>query len=119
MVSKTERTIGARIVLDEDGTSVLSAFKTVVTEVLDDDGSSLSSARRDVDLDPAEVATLFGATIDAHVTATNAAKSAADRDKAALEVVILEKDAALAAKEAELVAVAAELAQLKSEVEPV
>lgn len=96
MVSKVERTVGARIVFDTDERSVLSAFKTVVTEILDDDGSRISSTQRDVDLDPREVSSLFGAKIDAHLTATNASLAEAQREKAALEVTLAEKDAELA-----------------------
>jgi hypothetical protein len=122
MVSKTERTLRASIVFGDDGASVLSAFKTVLTEVRDDDGVLLSSTRRDVDLTPSEVSTLFGATIDAHLTQTNAAKAAAEAsvqaEIAAHAAAIAEKDAELAAKQAERDAIAAELAWLQSEVEP-
>ena len=118
MVSKSERTVSASLVFAEDG-SVLSAFKTVAIEVLDDDGARLSETRRDVDLTPSEVTSLFGAKIDAHLTATNAMLDEARREKVTLEstlaTTITEKDAEIATKEAARRAVAAELDQLKSE----
>lgn len=79
-----EKTKRASIVFDDDGVTVLSAFKRVV-RVLSDGETSVLLNEADIDLTPDEVKALFGATIDAHLTATNAACAEAEARANALQ----------------------------------
>ena len=76
-MAEITKNIGARIVFDDDGVTVLSAFRTEVTRFVNDDGAATEVGRRDVDLTGEELR-LFGATIDAHLTQTNARAATAE-----------------------------------------
>lgn len=67
----TEKAKRASIVFGDDGAHVVSAFKRVA-RTLSDGETSVTLDEADIDLTPDEVKALFGATIDAHITETNA-----------------------------------------------
>lgn len=113
-----EKTKRATIVFDEDGTTVLSAFKRV-EQTLTDGVTSMPLGEADIDLSADEVKALFGATIDAHLTQTNAACAAAEARAAVLEA----DNASLTQALADMTALRDDwqrrYEQLESQVEPV
>lgn len=114
----TEKTKRASIVFDDDGVTVLSAFKRVV-RVLSDGETSVPLNEADIDLTPDELRTLFGATIDAHLTETNA-RAGADTARAnAAEARVADLEQQLADMTALRDEWQRRYEQLESEVEPV